>query len=409
MPASMWRRGRRSEEVLAGIWAEVLRVERVGVSDNFFELGGDSILSIQVVSRARRAGLELSPRQVFEYQTIAELASVVGHQAERPRAAQGRVEGAVRLTPIQAWFFEQAYPAPCALQPGEVVRGGGDGGRRHAGDGAAGGAGVPRCLAAAVSPDGCRAGQQWHAPAAGIALEREDLSALPAEEQDARRRRKSRPAGSRAWIWSTGPSGGRCCSIAGAGGRRLLVILHHLVVDGVSWRIVRDDVERACAQLERGERRSTSGGKSTSYQQWAESLARVCGERPAGGEAAYWLGQRRDGVGAVPVDGPGGPTGVGTRRVTVRLDGGRDPRAAAGRASRLPDADSRGAAVRPRGGDRGVDAQSAGAGGAGGAWARRGDRSRRGSDADGRVVHEHVSGGAGGGAGGPASASGSSR
>ncbi|NJC68105.1 hypothetical protein HC028_26905, partial [Planosporangium flavigriseum] len=64
-----------AERVLAGIWAEVLGVERVGVEDNFFELGGDSILSIQVVSRARQAGLTLMPRDVFVHQTVAALAA----------------------------------------------------------------------------------------------------------------------------------------------------------------------------------------------------------------------------------------------------------------------------------------------------------------------------------------------
>ncbi|MBV9774521.1 MAG: amino acid adenylation domain-containing protein, partial [Gemmatimonadetes bacterium] len=68
-----------TEEVLAEVWREVLRVERVGVRDNFFELGGDSILSIQAVSRARRAGVELKPRHFFEHPTIAELAPLVAN------------------------------------------------------------------------------------------------------------------------------------------------------------------------------------------------------------------------------------------------------------------------------------------------------------------------------------------
>src|SRR4030095_10664856 len=64
------------EQVLAQIWAAVLRLERVGVHDNFFGLGGDSILSIQAVARAHRAGLHLTPKQLFQYQTIAELAAM---------------------------------------------------------------------------------------------------------------------------------------------------------------------------------------------------------------------------------------------------------------------------------------------------------------------------------------------
>ncbi|MCA1607041.1 MAG: FkbM family methyltransferase, partial [Acidobacteria bacterium] len=67
-----------TEELLAGIWAEVLRQERVGRHDNFFALGGDSILSIQIVARAQQAELQLTPKQLFQYQSIAELAAVIG-------------------------------------------------------------------------------------------------------------------------------------------------------------------------------------------------------------------------------------------------------------------------------------------------------------------------------------------
>jgi thioesterase domain-containing protein/aryl carrier-like protein len=64
----------REEEILAAVWAQALRLPRVGVNDNFFELGGDSILSVQIVARARQAGLLFTTRQVFEHQTLAELA-----------------------------------------------------------------------------------------------------------------------------------------------------------------------------------------------------------------------------------------------------------------------------------------------------------------------------------------------
>ena len=99
------------ERVLAGIWGEVLGVERVGVEDNFFSLGGDSILSIQVVSRARRAGLMLMPSDLFAYQTVGLLAAnvtaVVAGVVE-----QGPVTGEVPLTPIQQWFFQTQVVAP---------------------------------------------------------------------------------------------------------------------------------------------------------------------------------------------------------------------------------------------------------------------------------------------------------
>ncbi|MFN2495508.1 MAG: amino acid adenylation domain-containing protein, partial [Pseudonocardiaceae bacterium] len=96
------------EAVLAGIWAEVLRVDRVGVDDNFFELGGDSILSIQVVARARQAGLGVMPRDVFTHPTVAGMAASVSGVAAPRMAEQGAVRGAVVLTPIQRWWLSTA-------------------------------------------------------------------------------------------------------------------------------------------------------------------------------------------------------------------------------------------------------------------------------------------------------------
>jgi aryl carrier-like protein len=68
-----------TEETLANIWADVLKVHSVSIHDNFFDLGGDSILGTLILARAARAGLKLSPMQLFAHQTIAELASVAGN------------------------------------------------------------------------------------------------------------------------------------------------------------------------------------------------------------------------------------------------------------------------------------------------------------------------------------------
>ncbi|NJO80364.1 MAG: hypothetical protein HC827_18865, partial [Cyanobacteria bacterium RM1_2_2] len=98
--------------MLVQIWASVLGVQ-VGVHDNFFEQGGDSILAIQIVSRANQAGLKITPKQVFQHQTIAELATVAGKASGAGvLAEQGEIIGKVPLTPIQHWFFEQALPHP---------------------------------------------------------------------------------------------------------------------------------------------------------------------------------------------------------------------------------------------------------------------------------------------------------
>src|SRR5205085_11550791 len=99
------------EQQLGEIWSLVLGVKQIGVHDNFFELGGDSILSIQIIARANQAGLRLTPKQVFQHQTIATLAAVAGSEATA-EAEQGTVTGAVPLTPIQRWFFEQELEEP---------------------------------------------------------------------------------------------------------------------------------------------------------------------------------------------------------------------------------------------------------------------------------------------------------
>jgi amino acid adenylation domain-containing protein len=82
------------EEILAAIWREVLRREQVGIHDNFFALGGDSILGIQILSRAAQRGLVLTPRQIFRHPTVAELAAVVGRAADDSGAAAPPAEAA---------------------------------------------------------------------------------------------------------------------------------------------------------------------------------------------------------------------------------------------------------------------------------------------------------------------------
>src|SRR5256712_7345160 len=94
------------EELLCGLFAEVLGLERVGIDDNFFALGGDSIVSIQLVSRARKAGLVITPRAVFEHQTVAGLAGVASVIGETSGAADIAI-GGLAPTPIMRWLLER--------------------------------------------------------------------------------------------------------------------------------------------------------------------------------------------------------------------------------------------------------------------------------------------------------------
>ncbi|HKG80942.1 MAG TPA: AMP-binding protein, partial [Pyrinomonadaceae bacterium] len=97
------------EKELARIWQEVLGLERVGITENFFELGGDSIVSIQIVARARDAGLSITPKQVLKHESILELAAVTKISIERATEKESAAP-TIPLTPIQHWFFEQQLP-----------------------------------------------------------------------------------------------------------------------------------------------------------------------------------------------------------------------------------------------------------------------------------------------------------
>src|SRR5213078_2754559 len=103
------------EQSLTSIWSQVLRLPQVGIHDNFFALGGDSILSLSLIAQARRAGLQLTVKQLFQAPTIAQLSQLVtplGAPAGSLLPQRASSQGTLPLTPIQRWFFEQGLPNP---------------------------------------------------------------------------------------------------------------------------------------------------------------------------------------------------------------------------------------------------------------------------------------------------------
>ncbi|HTX95679.1 MAG TPA: amino acid adenylation domain-containing protein, partial [Mycobacterium sp.] len=252
--------GSAVEEILAGIYAQVLGLERVGVDDSFFELGGDSILSIQVVARARAAGVLCRPRDIFVEQTVARLARVAG-------AATGAADlvdeglGAVVPTPIMRWLhsvegevdqFNQTIvvQAPAGINETGVVAVLQALLDRHA------------MLRARVDDDGAGGWSLWvpepGSVAAGDHLQSVDV--LSDETLVAARSRLNPSAGvmlSALWVASTG---------------RLVVIIHHLAVDGVSWRILLEDLNIAWAQHHSGQQVALPVG-GTSFARWSKLLA----------------------------------------------------------------------------------------------------------------------------------------
>jgi amino acid adenylation domain-containing protein/FkbH-like protein/non-ribosomal peptide synthase protein (TIGR01720 family) len=309
------------EELLTGIWSKVLGIERVGIHDNFFELGGDSILSIQAIAKAKQAGLQLTPKQMFEYQTIAELATVAGWTATI-QAEQEPLVGQVPLSAIQHWFFEQNLQQPHHWNLAILVRN-----------------------AIAIAPDLLEKALQhllvqhdalrlrfvqeesgWQQYAGSldnptVSLIRQNFSALSPQEQE---------SAIQATIEQLQPSlnlsDGPLMRVAyfdlGAGKpSRLLFVIHHLIVDGLSWQILLEDLQTAYQQLSRGEPIQLPR-KTTSLKQWSKRLIEYAQSAALQQELAYWNSLLQKPVSRLPVDYPGGENTVGSARtVSVALSG----------------------------------------------------------------------------------------
>jgi amino acid adenylation domain-containing protein/non-ribosomal peptide synthase protein (TIGR01720 family) len=277
-----------AEETLARIWGEVLGLDQVGVRDNFFELGGDSILSIQIVARGNKAGLRLNPQMLFQHQTIAELALVAEAGGGAAAAEQGELSGPAPLLPIEHWWlepppadpqhFNQAvlFPAP-GLEP----------------------ALLERCLAELLGQHDALRLRLWEAadgwrqeilPAAAADVRPAvvDLGAAPPAEWEARIERHTAE-----WQASLDPAAGRLLAaglfLRGPDHLPLLFLAaHHIAVDGVSWRVLLEDLEAAYAQLRQG-RPVQLPPKTASVRQWGEALADWAASDAARTREAVWL------------------------------------------------------------------------------------------------------------------------
>jgi non-ribosomal peptide synthase protein (TIGR01720 family) len=280
-----------TEQLLAGIWSDVLSLDMIGVHDDFFEVGGDSILSIQIVARARQAGMEITPAMLFKYPTIAELAAVVEtNQPQQSNAQQGVVTGAVPLIPIQHWFFDNGLQRPAHWNQALLLR-------------------VTPSVSTLdlrdalwailqqhdalrtrfINHDGVWTQEQVEMPAA-LTLESFDLRGKPAAEQTA-------------FIEQIANENHQGLRLEQADLFRLthfllsdsqdalLFISHHLVVDGISWRLILEDVHTALEQ--RGQNRPIAlPPKSTAFQAWSQRLQTYPDMPNASAAQAYWLSER---------------------------------------------------------------------------------------------------------------------
>ncbi|MGC9441181.1 amino acid adenylation domain-containing protein [Streptomyces sp. WG5] len=279
------------EELLCGIFAEVLGLEKAGADQSFFELGGDSIGSIQLISRARKAGLRLTPRDVFTHRTVEALAEVAQEGAAPRRAAPSDGVGGVPLTPIIHWFREHSGPAARFSQAMPVtVPAGLDTAR------------VTTALQTLLDHhDALRLRltriediDEWTLEitppgtvAAAGALHRVDVAGLAADAVRAVNEREFAAAQDR-----LAPEEGRTVQAvwfdAGADRPgRLLLVVHHLCVDGVSWRILLPDLSAALDAAVRGTAFAPEP-VGTSFRRWAQHLTAAAGEPDRIRELSLW-------------------------------------------------------------------------------------------------------------------------
>ena len=304
----------RVEEALTEIWREVLGVERVGVFDNFFEIGGDSILSIQVIAQAGQNGIRIAPKQIFQYPTIAELASVAD-AAEVIEAEQGLVTGDAALTPVQQWFFEQPlethqhWNQAALFEVREALN-------------------LPlieEVLKHLVEHHDAlrlrfkREDTGWQQSVAGLeqtslTFSYFDSSDVPdeaafqtiASELQASLNLAEGPSARVAYFESTQEKPAR-----------LLMVFHHLVIDGVSWRILLEDMQTAYQQLSEG-KKIRLPAKTTSYKSWSERLTSLAQTTEFQERQDYWLASSTSHAARLPVCYLGGVNTAASARTIDR-------------------------------------------------------------------------------------------
>ncbi|OYD69574.1 non-ribosomal peptide synthase protein (TIGR01720 family)/amino acid adenylation domain-containing protein [Rhodococcus sp. OK302] len=295
-----------TEKLLAGLFTDVLRLDSVGVDDSFFALGGDSIMSIQLVARARDAGVILSPRDVFDRRTVARLAEAASFDHDRTVGLDeltGAGVGPLPLTPVSRWMLERSggqvdkfsqsllLAAPVGLTYDVLVRAVGAVLDRH------------DMLRARLLPE-MRAGMEVLPTGTATAealvrrvpvdtVQGDDFIAL-AETELAAAADHLNPATAEmvrvVWFDAPNESG------------RLLVVVNHLVVDGVSWRILISDLALACSHIQSGASPALPA-VGTSMRRWTHGLLDAAQQRTP--ELELWkniLDGRDPLIGSRPLD-----------------------------------------------------------------------------------------------------------
>ncbi|MGE5409518.1 MAG: condensation domain-containing protein, partial [Clostridiales bacterium] len=275
------------EEELIAIWSELLSVDKISINDNFFELGGDSIMGIQFISKARRKGIKITPLQLFQNQTIEKLASVAQVSLQEDYE-QVLITGQSPLTPIQNWFFEQEFENMDYWNQSLLIEI-----KEHIN--------YPEIKTIIETllnhHDALRSRfilkegkyqQLFNAALEEIPLEYVDISQLKLDEK----KRAIEYEASQIQMGlniEKGPLIKFAYFNMGHGNNdRIMIAVHHLAIDAVSWQILRGDLLLLYKQLkEKKELKLPS--KTTSYKKWSEELSEYAQYEQIKSQMDFWL------------------------------------------------------------------------------------------------------------------------
>jgi amino acid adenylation domain-containing protein/non-ribosomal peptide synthase protein (TIGR01720 family) len=278
------------EKKLVEIWESVLGRESVGIDDNFFLIGGDSIKSIQIVSRLNREGLKQEIKDIFRNPTIAKQAPGIRETEPGKEAEQGPVTGEIPLTPIQQEFFERYgngdsldnrrnhYNLSVMLRSTDILEGE-----------------KIRTVFQKIQAhhDALRITFTWDAEGRIHQVGNDRDMPLSLEEYDYRKRpdaAERQEEIARQLQASLNMEKGPLMKVGlfhRDDGSRILMTTHHLVVDGISWRILLEDIETLIQQQKQGLPLELPL-KTDSFKTWAEKLKEYPNTREFRGEKEYW-------------------------------------------------------------------------------------------------------------------------
>ncbi|MDR7010079.1 amino acid adenylation domain-containing protein, partial [Paraburkholderia strydomiana] len=343
------------EAALLSIWAAVLGRDDLGVTDNFFEAGGDSIQSLQIIARAREAGWRLTPRQVFEHPTVAGLAQ----RAQRldAGAVQEFDDGAaLPLTPIQRLFFER-YPqgeshwnqavllkvkgrlVPVALERAvaalearhdalrlRFVKEAGEwkqvavkqAGASEMSARMSEASQASQTSTAPDAPGGAQASQTSQpSHSASTAVVHHDHLASLARLTAACDRIQSSLNIEHGPVWRIG-------HFETPDETRVLIAIHHLAVDGVSWRVLLEELQTAYEQAERDEPVALPA-TSMPWRAWVRALEQYSHSDAVQSEASWWQNALSvlDEASELPLRAPAGTRVAGSETIDWTLDASR--------------------------------------------------------------------------------------